>query len=106
MEAFRQVSGVSAMRARWRNYVLSEGKWQNHEYERVSTSRRRLDSIWRFKQKDGRARCFTAWAGRALCGVGFGVICQVGQVDGQRFPLLRQIIRHQQEKTKAGHLQS
>ena len=36
---------------------------------------------------------FHSLAGRALCGVGFGVICQVGQVDGQRIPLLRQIIR-------------
>jgi hypothetical protein len=36
---------------------------------------------------------FHSLVGRALCGIGFGVVCQVGDVAGQRIPLLRQIIR-------------
>jgi hypothetical protein len=31
--------------------------------------------------------------GRAISGVGFGLICDVGQVGGQRIPLLRHLIR-------------
>ena len=79
--------------ARWHSYVLSEGKWQSHEYEGYRPVAVDWTAFWRFKLKGWTGKMFHSLAGRALCGVGFGIICQVGQVDGQRIPLLRQIIR-------------
>ena len=39
-------------------------------------------------------------------GVGFGVVCQVGQVNGQRIPLLRQIIRTRQTDRSEAQLKT
>ncbi|MCO5183561.1 MAG: hypothetical protein M9928_02075 [Anaerolineae bacterium] len=92
--AFRQgIWRINECIARWHNYVLSEGKWQSHEYEGYRPVAVDWTAFWRFKLKGWTGKMFHSLAGRALCGVGFGVICQVGQVDGQRIPLLRQIIR-------------
>ena len=41
-----------------------------------------------------------------MCGVGFGLVCQVGQVDGQRIPLLRQIIRTSQKDRSEAKLKA
>lgn len=54
-------------------------------------------AFWRFKLKGWTGKMFHSLVGRALCGIGFGVVCQVGQVAGQRIPLLRQIIRTSKE---------
>ena len=60
---------------------------RNQEKESVA---RRLDSIFGSSLRmDGQ---MFLQAGRALCGL-VVVLFQVGQVDGQRIPLLRQIIR-------------
>ena len=77
----------------WRSYVLAEGEWQSHEYEGYRPVAVDWTAFWRFKLKGWTGKLFHSVAGRALRGVGFGVVCQVGQVDGQRIPLLRQIIR-------------
>lgn len=79
--------------AHWRAYVLDEGKWESHEYEGYRPVAVDWTAFWRFKLKGWTGKMFHSLAGRALCGVGFGVVCQVGQVGGQRLPLLWQIIR-------------
>lgn len=77
----------------WRSYVAAEGQWQSHEYEGYRPVAVDWTAFWRFKLKGWTGKMFHSLAGRALCGVGFGVVCQVGHVAGQRIPLLRQIIR-------------
>lgn len=77
----------------WRSYVLAEGQWQSHDYEGYQPMAVDWTAFWRFKLKGWTGKMFHSLVGRALCGLGFGVICQVGHVAGQRLPLLRQIIR-------------
>lgn len=77
----------------WHSYVLAEGRWQSHSYEGYRPVAIDWTAIWRYKLKGWSGKLFNSLVGRAMCGVGFGLVCQVGQVDGQRMPLLRQIIR-------------
>jgi hypothetical protein len=105
--AFRHgVWHINECIARWRSYVLSEGKWQSHEYEGYRPVAVDWTTFWRFKLKGWTGKMFHSLAGRALCGVGFGVVCQVGQVDGQRIPLLRQIIRTNKSDRSEGKLKA
>lgn len=82
--------------AQWRTYVLAEGEWQSHRYEGYQPVAVDWTAFWRFKLKGWTGKMFHTLVGRAMCGIGLGVVCQVGQVDGQRMPLLRQIIRTSQ----------
>jgi len=79
--------------AHWRSYVEAEGQWQSHDYEGYRPVAVDWTAFWRFKLKGWTGKMFHSLASRALCGIGFGVVCQVGHVAGQRIPLLRQIIR-------------
>ena len=80
----------------WRTYVLTEGQWQNHNYEGYQPVSVDWTAFWRFKLKGWTGKLYHTLVGRAMCGVGLGVVCHVGQVEGQRIPLLRQIIRTSQ----------
>jgi hypothetical protein len=79
--------------AHWCSYVEAEGQWQHHDYEGYQPVAVDWTAFWRFKLKGWTGKMFHSLASRALCGIGFGVVCQVGHVAGQRIPLLRQIIR-------------
>lgn len=93
-QAFRHgVWRVNECLEQWRCYVLAAGKWQSHDYEGYRPVAVDWTAFWRFKLKGWTGKMFHNLAGRALCGIGFGVVCQVGQVAGQRMPLLRRIIR-------------
>ena len=92
--AFRHgVWHINECIAQWRSYVLAEGQWQSYEYAGHRPVSVDWTAFWRFKLKGWTGKMFHSLVGRALCGIGFGVVCQVGQVAGQRIPLLRQIIR-------------
>ena len=58
---------------------------KSHEYEGYRPVAVDWTAFWRFKLKGWTGKMFHSLAGRALCGVGFGVICQVGRVDGSEF---------------------
>lgn len=77
----------------WQSYVLAEGQWQSHSYEGYRPVAIDWTAIWRYKLRGWSGKLFNSLIGRAMPGVGFGLVCQVGQVAGQRMPLLRQIIR-------------
>lgn len=63
-------------------------------------------AFWRFKLKGWTGKIFHSLGGRARRGVGFGVVCQVGQVAGQRIPLRRQIIRTRKEDKSEAKLKA
>lgn len=84
---------VNSCLSPWRLYVLSEGQWQSHSYEGYRPVAVDWTAFWRCKLKGWSGKLFHGLVGRAMRGVGLGVICQVGEVDGQRIPLLRQLIR-------------
>ncbi len=93
-QAFRRgVWRINECIDQWHNHVLAEGEWQSHEYEGYRPVAVDWTAFWRFKLKGWTGKMFHSLVGRALCGVGFGIVCQVGHVAGQRIPLLRQIIR-------------
>jgi hypothetical protein len=77
----------------WHRYVLAQGQWVSHSYEGYRPVAVDWTAVWRFKLNGWSGKMFNGLLERAVCGVGFGLVCQVGQVGGQRIPLLRQIIR-------------
>ncbi len=92
--AFRHgVWQINTFINRWRSYVLSEGQWVSHHYEEYRPVAVDWTAIWRFKLQGWSGKLFNGVLGKAVRGVGFGLVCDVGDVNGQRIPLLRQIIR-------------
>ena len=86
----------------WRSHVLAEGQWQSHSYAGYYPVAVDWTAFWRFKLQGWPGKMFNGLVGRAMRSVGLGLVCQVGQVDGQRIPLLRQLIRpSQKEKSEA-----
>jgi hypothetical protein len=78
---------------RWRHLVLSEKQWQTREYEGWRPLAVDITAFWRPQLKFWSNKFFHRLANRLVKGVGFGVITQVGEIDGQRLPLLKRIIR-------------
>ena len=103
-QAFRQGKWrVDECLSQFRAYVLSQEEWVSHEYEGYKPVALDWTAIWRFKLKGWAGKWFHGLAGRALRGVGFGLVCEVGQIGEQRVPLLRKIIRpRQKDKSEKG----
>ncbi|MCB9420163.1 MAG: hypothetical protein H6667_25805 [Ardenticatenaceae bacterium] len=78
---------------RWRQLALSEKRWQTREYEGWRPVAVDITAFWRPQLKFWSNKFFHRLANRLIKGVGFGVITQVGEIDGQRLPLLKRIIR-------------
>lgn len=76
----------------WRAYVASEGEWQPNRYEGYQPLAIDTTVFWRPRLMSWAGKFFHRIANRALKGVGFGLLVQVGQIDGQRVPLLKAII--------------
>lgn len=84
---------VRELITRWRHLVLSEKRWQAREYEGWRPLAVDITAFWRPQLKFWSNKFFHRLANRLMKGVGFGVITQVGEVDGQRLPLLKRLIR-------------
>jgi hypothetical protein len=80
----------------WRSYVLRQGQWQPHRYEGYSPVAVDLTAFWRPRLKGLVGKFFHRIANRALRGIGFGLVVQVGRIGDQRIPLLRHILRARQ----------
>jgi hypothetical protein len=50
-------------------------------------------AIWRPRLQGWVGKLYRQLAGKAMTGIGFGLIADVGQVSGQRLPLIRAIVR-------------
>jgi len=77
----------------WRDYVLSEGEWQGNRYEGYRPLAVDWTAFWRPQLKGWGGKMYNSLANRALPGVGFGVVVDVGHVSGQRLPLLHHVLR-------------
>ena len=88
----------------WRRHVLSEGKWQSHRYEGYRPLAVDWTAFWRPQLKGWMGKMFHGLANRALPGVGFGVVVDVGHVGEQRLPLLRRILRIEGEDISESQL--
>lgn len=100
------VWGIGEMLGSWRGYVLAEGQWQVHRYEGYEPLAADVLTFWRPRLQGWAGKFFHSIANRAMTGVGFGVITQVGQVGNQRLPLLRHLIRSGEKVNSDKALQS
>ena len=76
----------------WRSYVMAQGQWQANSYEGYRALAIDVTAFWRPRLQGWQGKFFHGIAQRARKGVGFGLLVQVGQVDGHRLPLLKAII--------------
>lgn len=83
---------INELIARWRAYVLSQESWQVQSYEGYQPVAIDLTTFWRPRLAGWTAKFFHRMANRSLKGIGFGLVAQVGQVNGHRIPLIRTMI--------------
>jgi hypothetical protein len=84
--------GIGRLVKNWRGYVAEQGRWQANRYEGYRPLAIDITAFWRPRLQGWKGKFFHGIAQRALKGVGFGLLVQVGQVDGHRIPLLKAII--------------
>lgn len=84
--------GIGQLVRNWRSYVRDQGRWQANRYEGYRALSVDITAFWRPRLQGWQGKFFHGIARRALKGVGFGLLVQVGQVDGHRIPLLKAII--------------
>ena len=77
----------------WREYVHCQSQWRPRVYEGYRPLAVDMTAFWRLKLKGWPGKYFHGLANRMLRGVGFGLVAEVGQVEAQRVPLLRKVIR-------------
>lgn len=78
---------------RFRQQVEQTGKWHSHEYDGYRPVAVDTTAIWRPRLQGWVGKLYRQLAGKAMTGIGFGLIADVGQVSGQRLPLIRAIVR-------------
>jgi hypothetical protein len=90
----------------WQGYVLAEGQWQARAYEGYTPVAADLTAFFRPRLKGWPGKFFHRLAGRALRGVGLGLVGQVGQVGDQRIAVLRRIIRAPEDDMREATLKA
>lgn len=85
--------------AAWQAFVKGQNQWHEHEHEGYRAVSVDLTGFWRPCLKGWLAKHFHSLAGRALPAVVFGVVVWVGQIGPQRVPLLKALVRAEQEET-------
>jgi len=80
---------------RFRQQVEQTGQWRSHEYDGYRPVAVDTTAIWRPRLQGWVGKLYRQLAGKAMTGIGFGLIADVGQVSGQRLALIRAIIRGQ-----------
>jgi hypothetical protein len=78
---------------RFRQQVAQAGQWQSYEYEHYRPVAVDTTAFWRPRLQGWASTLYRRLAGKALTGIGFGLVADVGQVGQQRMPLIRAIVR-------------
>lgn len=73
--------------------VGAEGSWQAQQYGGYRPVAVDITAIWRPKLCNWAGSFYRQLLGKRFRGIGFGLIVRVGQIDGQRIPLLQKIVR-------------
>jgi len=84
---------VDELLIRWQDWVSKQTTWQPKTYEGWQAVSFDLTTFWRPKLKKWQLRGFHQLAGRLLPGVVLGVVVHIGQIEGQRLPLLHKLFR-------------
>jgi hypothetical protein len=83
--------------ARWRDWVAMHGGWQPHSYEGYRPLAVDITAFWRPRLQGWLGKFFYRVANRAVKGIGFALVVQVGHSGEQRLPLLKQLICAEQD---------
>jgi len=86
-----------ALVARWRAWVIAQGEWQPHRYEGYQPLAVDITAFWRPRLQGWLGKFFNRVANRAIKGIGFALVVQVGHTGTQRLPLLQQIMRAERD---------
>ena len=78
---------------RFRQQVEQTGQWQTNEYGGYRPVAVDTTAFWRPRLQGWPGKLYRQLAGKAMTGIGFGLIADVGQVGEQRLPLIRAIVR-------------
>ena len=84
---------VQELLIHFRRLVAADSRWQANEYEGYQPLSVDLTAIWRPRIEGWSAKLYRQLVGKTFVGIGFGLIAEVGQVEGQRLPLLKAIVR-------------
>lgn len=88
----------------WRNYVKGRSDWQEHRYEGYLPVTVDVTAFWRPKLKHCPRQHYHPVAKRALPAVIFGLVGEVGSINGQRLALPRAIERVHPQEPSEGRL--
>jgi hypothetical protein len=80
---------VAELIGEWRGYVTGLSGWQAHRYEGYVPITVDVTALWRPKLKDCPSRHYHPGAPRSLPAVIFGLVGEVGEVNGRRLALPR-----------------
>jgi hypothetical protein len=82
----------------WRAHVGREGKWQAHLYEGYRAVAIDLTSFYRPKVKSWIAKAFNSLVSKAVKGIAFGLVGDIGSVNNQRLALPRLLLPASNER--------
>ncbi len=88
----------------WQEYVQNEGRWQTRSYEGWHPKAIDLVAFFRPTLKNCATKHFHPVAGKALPAKVFGLIVDVGQIDGHRIPVPTHIIEANPKKPEESAL--
>ncbi|MCP4360167.1 MAG: hypothetical protein GY796_19340 [Chloroflexi bacterium] len=98
------VWNIDELIAKWNGLVVREGKWKTHSYEGYTPIAGDLIIFWRPRLLDWAGKFYCGLTGRTEKGVGYGVLVEVGEINGHRIPLLKKIIRAKDGEMDDKHL--
>lgn len=88
----------------WQEYVAKEGRWQTRSYEGWHPKPVDLVAFFRPTLQDCPTKHFHPAAGKALPAKVFGLIVDVGEIDGHRIPVPTHIIEANPKKPQESDL--
>ena len=77
---------------RWRAWVAAHSHWQPDSYDGYQPLAVDITAFWRPRLQGWLGKFFNHLANRAVTGIGFALVVQVGHNGVQRLPLLKQVI--------------
>lgn len=86
----------------FRELVAQEGSWQTNTYEGYQPLAVDISAIWRPRMQKWSSKLYQQLVGKACVGIGFGLIAQVGTIQGHRLPLLKAIVRSRADEQEEG----
>jgi hypothetical protein len=88
----------------WQEYVAKDGRWQTRSYEGLRPKPVDLVAFFRPTLQNCPTKHFHPTAGKALPAKVFGLVVDVGEIDGHRIPVPTHIIEANPKKPKESDL--